>query len=114
MKAPAGLLRRRKQQIVRFDDRDVSITLGLNGYVFVSPDSPAPQSSASKPPLKQHHDVAAVAAAVRVLVAMEASVDVSAISAILRTAGAAKLEPDRMLSTAALRTFTSSHISIHG
>ena len=113
MKAPAGLLRRRKQQLVRAEDLHVNVTLGLNGHIFVSPDSSALQSSVSRTASEQHYDVARAAAAVRVLVALAASLDVSAVSAVLRTATDAQLEPDRMLRTASLRTFRESVGNAH-
>ena len=108
VRAPAGLLRRRKQQLVRAEELHVNITLGLNGYIFVSPDSSAAQSSVSRSPPEQHRDVARAAAAVRVLAALGASVDVNAVSSMSRTAADAQLEPDRMLQTASLRTFKES------
>ena len=108
VKVPAGLLRRRKQQLVRAEELHVNLTLGLNGYIFVSPDSSALQPSVSRSQPVQHHDVARAAAAVRVLAALGASVDVSAVSAVSRTAADAQLEPDRMLRTASLRMFRAS------
>ena len=93
---------------MRLEDHGVSMTLGLNGYVFISPDSPAQQSSASKPPAEQHDDVAQAAAAVRVLVALEASVDANAVSAVIRAAADAHIAPDNMLDSASLHTLSLS------
>ena len=98
---------------MQLGDRHVSITLGLNGYVFVSPNSSAPQSCVSKPPFEQHYDVARAAAAVRVLVAFKASVDVNAVSAVVRTAEEADMHPQWMLRTAGLETLSLSHGSAH-
>ncbi len=84
------------------------MTLGLNGYIFISTDSSAIQSSVGRSPPEQHHDVARAAAAVRVLAALSASLDVNAVSAVARTAADAQLEPDCMLRTASLRTFRAS------
>ena len=113
VKVPAGLLRRRKQQLVKAEELHVNMTLGLNGYILVSPDSSALQSSVSRSQPEQHRDVALAAAAVRVLAALGASVDVGAVSAVSRTAADAQLEPDRMMRTASLRTFRASFDDVH-
>ena len=97
VRAPASLLRRRKQQFVHVDDHNVRMILGLNGYIIVSPqsqDQPGPTLAAL------HHDVARAAAAVRVLVAGQASVEVAAVRSMLSVADEMQIDTAHMLDCA--------------
>ena len=107
MRAPAGLLRRRKQQFVHLEGQNVRMILGLNGYVIVSPHRQDQPLSHGTGLVAEHFDVARAAAAVHALVAMRASVEVTALCTVLTIAEQMQVETARMLDTTLLHVCQS-------